>query len=538
MKRLLRLALVSAVALSGCNRTPQNSVETRGISSSPAMPAAPVAAPAVPSMPVAFTPETGRLLSPQEVPLLEQINHENTRIVAAAMPSIVRIIASRPSDPRVRLFGNEIPFQLPFGTGQRRTIQPPDTAYGSGVVISKDGYILTNDHVVEEANLLEVQLGDKRTFNARLVAADDLVDVAILKIDAADLPPLPWGDSDKVQVGEQVFAIGNPFDLGASVSKGIVSAKGRNLPVSPTELAHYEDYIQTDAAINPGNSGGALLNIHGELIGLNAAIASTTRVNMGIGFAIPSNLVRYAVEGLLKEGRLVRGYLGVILPDSVDDGVISQLNLKSSQGAFLAAIQPDSPAEKAKLKPFDFVTGVDGHKIDSEADLRLVVAQIPIGKEVKVDFMRAGKSLSTTVQITETKSEDQVGLNPENAPESGDQFPASAAPPASTANVLNGVQVVDLNDKARQKFGIENLVTAGVIVNAVQAGSAADVKGIQRGDVLESAAINHGSTQSLATPKDFSTLSDSLKPDEGVVLLVHERDKGGNSFVYLAPATK
>ncbi len=199
------------------------------------------------------------------------------------------------------------------------------------MIISKDGYIVTNSHVLEDAKTVEVQLPDQRIFPARVVASDAPVDVAILKVDATDLPALPWGDSDKVQVGEQVFAIGNPFNLDDSVSKGIVSAKGRNLPDSN----NYEDYIQTDAAINPGNSGGALINIHGELIGINAAIASTSRGNMGVGFAIPSNLARYAVEGLLKEGKLVRGYLGVRLPTSIDEGVSAQLGLSTrARGRF------------------------------------------------------------------------------------------------------------------------------------------------------------------------------------------------------------
>jgi serine protease Do len=410
-----------------------------------------------------------------------------------------------------------------------------DTAYSSGVILSRDGYILTNDHAVADFTFFEVQLNDKRTFRAKVVATDEMVDVAILKIAATGLAPLPWGDSDKVQVGEQVFAVGNPFDLDDSVSKGIVSAKGRNLPTPPApEIAPYQDYIQTDAAINPGNSGGALINIHGELIGLNAAIASTTRFNMGIGFAIPSNLVRYAVEGLFKAGHPVRGYLGVILPDSVDDGVESQLNLKSTQGALLADIQPKSPAEKARLHPFDFITEMDNHKIESEADLRLVVAQIPIGKQVEVDFVREGKPQSTMVQIEEIPTGDQEDAG-ETSPDD------DAAPPgakeAPGANVLSGLQVTDLNDKTRQKFDVDDAVMAGVIVNGVQEGSAADQKGIRRGDVIESVAINRGSTEALAATKDFATLSGGLKPDEGVVLLVHDRERG-NSFIYLAPPAK
>ena len=531
MKRLSGLALLFAFALSGCNRAPKTAQAPHEVP--PPEPTREAAS--TQGAAVDFTPETGSLLSAQEVPLLDQINRENARVVGAALPSIVRITATRPIDPHVKLFGNELPFQFPFGSGQRHYAPSTDTAYGSGVVISRDGYILTNAHVIEDSNLLEVQLNDKRSFTARVVASDDLVDVAVLKIDATGLRPLPWSDSDHVEVGEQVFAIGNPFDLDDSVSKGIVSAKGRNLPESPLDGPHYEDYIQTDAAINPGNSGGALINIHGELIGLNAAIASTTRVNMGIGFAIPSNLVRYAVEGLLKEGHLVRGYLGVLLPESVDDGVVSQLNLKSSEGAFLAGIRPGSPAEKAKLHAFDFVTAVDGHKIDSEAGLRLVVAQVPVGKQVRVDFVRDGKAQSTTVQISDPPADDEMTsvTTPvlDGRPSGEDKGIES-----SVTNVLGGIQVGDLNDKLRQKYGVDNLVTSGVVVTAVQEGSLADLKGVERGNVIESASVIPGSTQNVATTRDFAALGGSLKPGQGVALLVHDRDKP--RIVYLAAPAK
>jgi serine protease Do len=482
-----------------------------------------------------FHPETHDLIPPGDVPLLEQINRENSRVVHAALPSVVRIKASWPAEPRARLFGGKIPFNLPFAPKSHSEMQADDTAFSSGVILSRDGYILTNEHAVTDFTRFEVQLNDKRIFRARVVAADELVDVAILKIDATDLVPLPWGDSDKVQVGEQVFAIGDPFDLADSVSKGIVSAKGRNIPESEEDMPHYEDFIQTDAAINPGNSGGALINIHGELIGLNAAIASTTRLSMGIGFAIPSNLVRYAVEGLFKDGHLTRGYLGVVLPDSVDDGVVDQLGLTSSEGALLADVQPGEPADKAKLRPFDFITSVDKHRIDSEAGLRLVVAQLPIGKQVEVDFVRGGKPLSTTVQIAEPPQLADDGASAPVFSDDDDQAPAHPLPPG--ANVLTGLQVLDLNDRNRDKFRIGSAVTNGVVVGDVKAGSAADEKGIEKGDVLESFSVNHTTSAPLASVHDFQSLSSSLKPDQGVVLLVYD-NRRRNSFIYLEPPLK
>ena len=528
MKNLLPLALLPGLALTACNRGPAPSAHEQQHSSAPSGMVVPVQDPTS-----SFHPEDRTTVVPEDVTLLEEINRENARVVNAALPSVVRIIASRPAEQRMKFFGSKL-LQLPF-PGHPQIQEPPDdAAYSSGVILTRDGYMLTNEHAVYDFKNFEVELHDKRTFRARVVAADALVDVAILKIEASDLVPLPWGDSDKVQVGEQVFAIGNPFDLADSVSKGIVSAKGRNLPQSETDVPHLEDFIQTDAAINPGNSGGALINIHGELIGLNAAIASTTRLNMGIGFAIPSNLVRYAVEGLFKEGHLVRGYLGVILPDSVDDGVVSELNLKSNQGALLADIKPDSPASKANLHPFDFITAVGGHKIDSEAALRLIVAQLPIGKEVKVDFVRQGKAQSTTVKIEELSPDEEVAEQDE--PASDGPVTVSKELPGA-GNVLTGLQVAELNDKNRKKYNVDADIATGVVVDRVQDGSPANLKGISPGDVIESFSMGQGNSEILSTTNDFAKLAVKLKPQQSVVLLVFDSQKR-NSFIYLAPAAK
>src|SRR5258707_5419596 len=296
MKRLLALTLAMVWALPGCNRTAptpasnhQNDVSSDRADSPPAT-----------NTPVAFKPETRSPVSADEVPLLEQINRENVKVVASALPGIVRVTATQPLHSGMRLFGNTLPFQFHFGPGTHRLLAPNDPAFGSGVIISKDGYIVTNYHVIEEARDVAVQLQDKRTLTARVVTSDVPTDVTILKINATGLSPLPWGNSDKVQVGEQVFAIGNPFNLENSVSKGIVSAKGRNLEGGDG----YEDNIQLDAAINPGSPVGPIVNIDGELIGINSTIASMSRSSAGVGFAIPSNLVRYAVEELLKDGKL------------------------------------------------------------------------------------------------------------------------------------------------------------------------------------------------------------------------------------------
>jgi len=529
MKRLSLLAILMALALAGCHKaapgtardTPENTGSDSRANAAP---------------PPAFKPETGSLVSSDQVPLLEQINRENIRVVAAAMPGIVRITAGRQADPRMKLFGSEIPFHLPFGSGPSHEYPPNSPSYGSGVVISKDGYIVTNEHVIEYAKDIEVQIPDKGSFPARVAASDTLLDVTVLKIDATDLAALPWGDSDKVQVGEQVFAIGNPFDLDDSVSKGIVSAMRRTLPELPgasaDEVSHFENFIQTDAAINPGNSGGALINIHGELIGINTAIASTSRGNMGVGFAIPSNLVRYAVEGLLKQGRLVRGFLGVELPETIDDGVTAQLNLGTQRGALLAGVLAKSPADLAGLLPNDYITQVDGHPISGGADLRLIVSQLPIGKEVVLDYIRDGKPRTTTVKIIEVppgvpgaESTDKGGGNPK-VPDADNGQPENE-------NVLNGLQVSDLNDKSRQKFNVDPGVTTGVVVSGVQDNSPADDKSVQPGDVIESACVNRGTTRQLTGAKDFADMARDLKPDQSVVLLM--RRGKVSCFIYLAP---
>ncbi|MCE0482634.1 MAG: trypsin-like peptidase domain-containing protein [Methylacidiphilales bacterium] len=513
MKRLLLFTAVFALALSGCNKADPPSDDSRP------------SAPPAPKMPVDFTPETRGKLSTDDVPLLEQIDRENERVVASALPSMVRITATQPTDPKMKFFGKDFPFKLPFNNPHEIPTEEP--AFGSGVIISKDGYIVTNYHVIEDAKDVQVQLQDRRSFLARIVAYDAVVDVAVLKIDARDLKPMPWGDSDKVQVGQQVFAIGDPFNLDDSVSKGIVSATSRDLPDS----GGYDDYIQTDAAINPGNSGGALINVRGELIGINAAIASVSRVNMGVGFAIPSNLVRYAVGGLLKEGKLVRGYLGVRLPETIDEGVIAQLGFHTDEGALLAGVQSHSPADEGGLRAGDFITDVDGHKIGSAGDLRLVVAQIPVGKDVKVDYIRGGSNQSTTVKIVEAPTDSPVEGMPDDGQD--DPAPPAGSSPGVQGNVLDGLQVTDLNDRARGRFNIDGSVTTGVVVAGVKEGSAAAAKGISPGDVIESVGITRGQTQEVPAPGDFSGLATNLKPDQSAVLLVHHGKS--SSFIFLTP---
>jgi serine protease Do len=525
MKRFFGLAVMLVLVLAACHQESSAPAGNDAANNSTAK----ADSQATPNAPVNFAPDQHSQISSGQVPMLEEINRENIRVINSAMPSIVRIMARHPVDPRLQTFGGGL-FHFPFGNHNHGT-QFEDMSYGSGVIISKDGYIVTNNHVVADAKDLEVEMPDKQTFPARLVAADEPTDVAVLKIAANDLSALPWGDSDKVQVGEQVFAIGNPFDLRDSVSKGIVSAKGR----SRDNATDYEDYIQTDAAINPGNSGGALINIHGELIGMSAAIASMTGYNMGVGFAIPSNQVRGAVEGLLKNGRMVRGYLGVLRPENVDEGVFGQLGLRENQGALLAGVMPDSPADKAGLQAFDLITAIDGHRIGSFAELRLIVAQIPIGKNVKIDFIRDGKPQEKNLNVAEMPTQLQLSSNSGGGNNSDAQAPADAGNDRSSLpNVLSGLQVTDLTDQSRKAFKVEADVTTGVVVSSVKEGSVPEEKSLTQGDVLESASVNRGSSHQLATAKDFAELAQNLKADQGVVLLVRHGKR--SAFIYLEPA--
>ncbi len=521
------LVLGILLALVGCKRQePAPAQPAKGETSEAKTP------PPAPALPVPFKPKTGSVLGPADVPLLEQIDRENTRLLGVTVPSVVRVTAKHQSDPKIQPSRDLVrPFhQGPAGT---RIMPPADPSYGSGVIISRDGYIVTNYHVLEDAVEITVLLHDKRLLPARLVAADSPMDVAVLKVDAKGLTALSWGDSEQVLVGEQVFAIGNPFNLeaGASVSRGIVSAVARVLPESPVEPPHYENFIQTDAAINPGNSGGALINIHGEMIGMNTAIASMSGGNEGVAFAIPSNFVRYAVESLLKNGRVIRGYLGVTWPQSIDEGVTDSMQLDSDRGVLLSGVQPGSPAEAAGLRAGDFITAVDNHKIHGLPHLQIVVSRLPIGKEATVTYIRGGTSQTAKVKVAELPANIRNDVTP------GDVQPTPAPTLAKESlggkNVLSGLQVDALNDQSRKKYSVPAGVVSGVIVSTVVEGSTAQTRGLARGDVISSASLNHGAAMPLMAVKDFNDLSQSMSSDQSVVLLVHHGK--GSSFIYLAP---
>lgn len=276
--------------------------------------------------------------------------------------------------------------------------QSKQAGLGSGVIVTPDGYILTNNHVVEGADELKVLLTDSREFTAKVIGTDPKTDVAVVKIEADKLPVVTLADSDKLRVGDVVFAVGNPLDVGQTVTTGIVSAKNRNVKILE-EVGGYEDYIQTDAAINMGNSGGALIDARGRLIGINSAIMTTSRGNIGIGFAIPVNLASSILKSLIETGTVARGYLGVS-SDTVTPDVAEQLGLpRDTKGVVVTDIAPDSAADKAGLKRSDVILGVNGHVVSTLEELRLLIAQMAPGSVAKLKVMRDAKESSVDVTL-------------------------------------------------------------------------------------------------------------------------------------------
>lgn len=536
MQLKILAAVTLLLAVTGCSRffsqsTPDN--QTQAQPTAPPVPA-PSPTPAVASTtPTPGTSmkgldvETRAPLRRNDVPEINELNREYERLSDSVLPCVVSLACTYPVDQTVTDFFN---FRLkPNKTAKpKNPDEPPNMAFGSGVIFTHDGYIVTNHHVVAGAESIQVRLTDHRKFSARVIASDESVDLAVIKIDVTGLPALPWGDSENLKIGEQVFAAGNPFNLNDSFSNGIVSAKSRNLNESS-----YEDFIQTTAAINPGNSGGALVNCQGELVGINAAIASSTGVNMGVGFAIPSNLAKYAVVDLIKNGYLVRGYLGVRYEKELSDDVRQQLGLDTDEGALVDAVEDGSPAQNAGLHAGDFITSVDGHHVTSPAALRLLVAQIPIGNQITLGYIRDGRQATVSVkigQLTEAVAKGGVG-QPE-------QIPTAEHPATPTeATVVSGIKVDDLNDKTRDKFKIdpENKKPAAVVISLSDDCLAKDLQ-VQVGDLILKAWVNRGPGHDITTAKDFDDLAKTVKPGESVLLLISHGNDGTGGFVNLSAA--
>jgi serine protease Do len=452
------------------------------------------------------------------------------------VPAVVSVIPTQidtvifNNNPFYQFFGDDefgSPFDQFFGTphrGQNFKKQQPQQpqkkqfrrqqGLGSGVIVSKDGYILTNFHVVHGADEIEIKTSDKRTFSAEIVGVDSLSDVAVLKIKgpAKDLAVAYLGDSDKLRVGEWVMAVGNPFALTSTVTQGIVSALGRRDDKNPTQ---YQNYIQTDAAINPGNSGGALVNLDGELIGINTMIYTTSGGFMGIGMAIPINMAKRVMEDIIYHGRVTRGWLGVQIQD-VNDAMRSALGLGERKGVLISDVFKGQPADKAGIRRGDVVLAIDGKAVESSNDLKNTVAVIEPGKKIPVVIYRGGKELTVTVVLNE-RDEGSVNKIASGTGKS------SSEGGGDTAGAL-GLSVSNLTDKIRQQYNLEENA-AGVVVTDVDQSSQAAGEGVQPGDVV--VELNR---QQIASVKDFVKVAKSIKPESAVLFLIRR----GESTLYLA----
>jgi serine protease Do len=336
-----------------------------------------------------YTPAEGPRIDPKDVQVLTALDAEYTRLVAAVVPSVVSVNSSR--NARV-----QDPFEFLFN----RRMQRPEQSLGSGVIVSKEGHIISNHHVVAGMERIEVQLTDGRHLPAQVIGTDEGTDIAILKIDAPNLVPLPLGDSDAVRAGQIVFAVGNPFGFQETVTQGIVSAKGRRA-VADSGI----EFLQTDTAVNKGNSGGPLLNVRGEIIGINSAIYSTSSEMtwLGISFAIPSNVARRALESVLKTGRIVRGYLGLTMLGLTPE-IARQLGLPDTNGTLVLEVLPGSPADRAGCRPRDILRRFNGRPITDIFSLRERVAEAGLHSTVTLGILREGREMTLSAEIVEAPS--------------------------------------------------------------------------------------------------------------------------------------
>ncbi len=435
---------------------------------------------------------------PSMAPLVEKVKHCVVNLFTT------QVVKTNPLEP---FFGPEGPFRDFFGEEFFKRFfgdRPMKTqALGSGVIISEDGYVLTNNHVVEKATEIKVKLDDGKEYDAKVIGRDPKTDVALLKVDAIkDFPkPAKLGDSDKVKVGDWVMAVGNPFGLGHTVTLGIISAKGRVIGAGP-----YDDFLQTDAAINPGNSGGPLFNMNGEVVGINTAIIAQ---GQGIGFAIPINLIKSLLPQL-KEGKVIRGWLGVMIQD-VTPELAKSFKLSSEEGVLISEVMPDTPAEKAGLKRGDVVTRFNDTPVKDARTLSRLVAQSKPGSRISLTVVRAGKTKVIEVNLGEM-------------PETAERAPQEP----KREETFFGLSFQDLTPELRKHFGLSGSED-GVLISSVEAGSPAEDAGLRAGDLIKEA--NRKPVSSVA---DLKKILKESSGEEGLLLLI----KRGKSTFYAVVKTK
>ncbi len=416
-------------------------------------------------------------------------------LVKKASPSVV-YISTKKIVHRFSPFGQNDPLRDFFEKfyGNRIPREIPQTALGTGFIIDKDGYILTNNHVVDSADEIKVTLDNNSTFEAKIIGRDPETDVALIKIDGAkNLKPLALGDSDKIEVGDWVVAIGDPYGLSKTVTAGIVSAKYRNNVMGGS----FDNFIQTDASINPGNSGGPLLNTKGEVIGINSAIYSQTGGSVGIGFAIPINMAKDILP-MLKKGKIERGWLGVMV-QSIDPDLKEKLGLKSENGALISNVDPNGPSEKAGLKRGDVIVSFQGKDVKDSKNLPYIVSSTPVGTNAEVVVIRNGERKTFHVKLGER-------------PSSGEEM---AENQSSKLNL--GLQVEALTPEIARRYGISD--TEGLLVVNVDYNSPAGEAGLMRGDI-----ILEVDRQKMRTEDDFDRKLKDYKPGDKILLLIKRRN--------------
>jgi serine protease Do len=452
-------------------------------------------------------------LARNEAPVpLADFSNGFASVLKPALPAVVNIHTSKiaKQGQNAMPFLNDPFFQQFFGNQFGRQMQPRperEQSLGSGVIVTSDGTILTNNHVIDGASDIKVELSDKREFSAKLVGTDPRTDIAVLKIEATGLPTLALGDSSKLQVGDVIFAIGDPFGVGETATMGIISATQR----SGLGIENYEDFIQTDAPINPGNSGGAMIDLHGNVIGINTAIETGgAGGSVGIGFAIPINMAHSVMDQIVRHGKVVRGYLG-LYPQDVTPQIAKQFGLTEPGGALIAEVSPDTPASRAGLKRGDVILKVNGEPVRSANDLRLRISQTAPGTTVKLAISHDGKPQDVNLTLGEYRDEKE----------------ATTGPGENSEGALQGIHVQELTADIAEQMNLP-AGTHGVVVSDIDPASSASSADIQRGDVIQE--VNHKPVSSIEQYKQALAGAD----DKPVLLLVN---RGGTThYVVIEPA--
>lgn len=453
-------------------------------------------------------------LPASDIGVAKALSNAFADIAEQVSPSVVTItsehVYKHPAMDQYKGFQEMLPRQFwPFLPDGNREMK--STSLGSGIIISKDGYILTNNHVVEKGENIKVQISDNKEYEAEIIGADPKTDVALIKVDAKDLKPIKMGDSDRIRVGEWVLAVGSPFSgsLSQTVTQGIISATGR----SSVGLNDYENFIQTDAAINPGNSGGALVNLEGELIGMNSAIASRSGGYQGIGFAIPVNLVNRIVEDLRASGRVTRAWLGVHI-QALDATMAKTLGMDIAKGALVQQVVEDSPADDAGLKQLDVILEFDGIEVENSRKLPILVSTQRPNDKKKLKILRDGKIKTITVKLGELPDEVAAG-EPLGPQESDLGLTVETATPEK-------LRFYDLSQASK-----------GVLVTAVDRNSEAYEKSIRKGYLIQKMGPNVRNLTEVTSARAFEKNLREFDPGDTILLLVR-RDNSNTFFVALS----